>query len=130
MALTNVSPIYISSGCNRCPKALDWGGRHNQIIYAQVNSIALLSDHEPFQIKSTYNSHKDKVNAVKWITSNGFISIEKFKINEFVSASKDKTVIIWQETPSDVNVSINNFESKYQIFLKFAMLNLKSKYLE
>ncbi len=88
-----VKSVYISSGCNRCPKALDWGGNRNQLIYAHCNSIALLSDEESFHIISTLNRHTDKINAVKWISSNGFINIP---IGEFVSASKDNSVIVWQ----------------------------------
>lgn len=91
-----VEPIYISLGCNRCPKALDWGGNENQLIYAHSNSIALLNDQEPFHIKCTFNKHTDKVNCVKWISSNGFLDKSTFKLNEFVSASKDKSVVLWQ----------------------------------
>ncbi len=91
-----VEPIYIGAGCNRCPKSLDWGGNQNQLIYAQSNSIALLSNEEPFQIKCTFNKHTDKVTCVKWISSNGFIDNGLFSMNEFISTSKDKTVVLWQ----------------------------------
>lgn len=97
-----VEPLYISAGCNRCPKALDWGGNQNQLIYAQSRSIALLSDKEPYQIKCTFNMHQDKVNAVKWISSNGFIDNGLFEMSEFVSASKDKSVIVWQGNDYEV----------------------------
>ncbi|CAF0711829.1 unnamed protein product [Brachionus calyciflorus] len=91
-----VESVYISAGCNRCPKALDWGGRQNQLIYAQSRSVALLNDKEPFEIKCTFNKHTDRVNAVKWITSNDFVQNELLSTNEFVSVSKDKSVIVWQ----------------------------------
>lgn len=96
MTIEKVKSIYISSGCNRCPKALDWGGNRNQIIYAHSNSVALLSESEPFQIQSTFNRHTDKINAVKWISSNGFMKNGEIPLSEFISASKDKSVIVWQ----------------------------------
>lgn len=91
-----VESLYISAGCNRCPKALDWGGRQNQLIYAQSRSIALLSDCEPFQIKCTFNKHTDRVNCVRWISLNDFVQKNLLDTNEFVSVSKDKSVVIWQ----------------------------------
>ena len=91
-----VVPVYISAACNKCPKALDWGGNQNQLICGVSNSVALFSDQEPFEIKSTFNKHKNLVNCVKWISRNDQIELQSFKTNEFISSSKDKTVIIWQ----------------------------------
>jgi WD40 repeat protein len=100
--------VFIAAGCNRSPKALDWGGAHNQLIYAQSRSVALMdTDTEPFQIKCSLNMHKEIVNSVKWISSNGFIDNTKFAKNEFVSTSKDKTVIVWRG--SEDQVLFNNF---------------------
>lgn len=100
---SEVHPLYISAGCNRCPKSLDWGGKQNQLIYGQSNSIALISDCEPFEIKCTFNKHTERVNAVKWITFSEFVQKNKLKTNEFVSASKDKSVIVWQGQNFEVN---------------------------
>ena len=102
-----VESVYISGGCNRNPKALDWAGNQDQLIYAQGNSVALLSNAEPFEIKCTFNKHTDKVNCVKWITANGFMDKSAFGVNEFVSASKDKTVVVWQGR--DFNVGTLTF---------------------
>ena len=105
---------YISAGCNRCPKSLDWDGGQNQLIYAQSNSIALLSQQEPFEIKCTFNKHTDKVNCVKWISSNGFIDKSLFKVNEFLSASKDKTVVLWQGRDYEVNIYLKSIVFIYK----------------
>jgi hypothetical protein len=91
-----VRAAYISAGCNKCPKALDWGGQQNQLICAFSNSVALFSDQQPFQIKCTFNRHTDKVNSVKWISSLDDVKGTSLKCSEFISASKDKTVIVWQ----------------------------------
>lgn len=101
----NAESIYISAGCNRCAKALDWGGKYNQLIYAQSRSVALLSQQEPFQIKSTFNQHTDKINCVKWISRYFFSSLEckGDAPNEFLSASKDKTIAVWQGNDENVN---------------------------
>lgn len=98
MSKIEIEPIYISSGCNRCPKALDWGGKQEQLITAISNSIALFSNKEPFEIKCTFNNHTDKVNCVKWINFNEFTPKDLFTRNEFISASKDKTIVVWQGT--------------------------------
>ena len=92
----HIDPVYISAGCNRCPKALDWGGKQDQLICAVSNSIALFSNQEPFEIKCTFNKHTDRVNCIKWINFNEFTPKIQFNINEFISASKDKSVILWQ----------------------------------
>ena len=90
--------VYISGGCNRCPKALDWAGPQDQIIYALNNSIALLTSREPCEITRTFNQHTDRVNSVRWITALGLEAEQKpaLGLNEFVSASKDKTLVVWQ----------------------------------
>jgi WD40 repeat protein len=87
---------YISAGCNKCPKALDWGGNQNQLLTCVSNSVALYSNDEPFEIKCTFNKHTDRVNCVKWLSSNDLINWNLFRANEFISASKDKTIIVWQ----------------------------------
>lgn len=92
-----IESVYISAGCNRCDKALDWGGKHNQLIYAQSRSVALLTQQEPFQIKYTFNTHKDKVNCVKWISRVNVEENEENQVNEFVSGSEDKSITIWRE---------------------------------
>lgn len=92
-----VESIYISSGCNKCPKALDWGGKHNQLIAGVSNSVALFSNEEPFEIKCTFNKHTDRVNCVKWISpADDDLKISSLKCNEFISASKDKSLVLWQ----------------------------------
>jgi hypothetical protein len=99
-----IRPTYISVGCNRSPNTLDWGGAQNQLIYAFSNSVALLSQSEPFEVKCTLNSHLDKVNCVKWIRSgDGGDRCFPIGINEFVSGSKDRSLIVWQG--KDYNVS-------------------------
>jgi WD40 repeat protein len=95
-----VDSIYISAGCNRCARALDWGGKCNQLIYAQCNSVALLSRTEPFSIKYTFNRHSDKVNCVKWISRVG-IDGSAVSTDEFISGSKDKSIIVWQQNTSN-----------------------------
>ena len=102
MMINKVKSVYISAGCNKCPKALDWGGNQNQLLTSVSNSVALYSDKEPFEIKCTFNKHTDKVNCVKWISPNDLIDTTLFTANEFVSASKDKTLIVWQG--HDLNV--------------------------
>ena len=100
--LGHADAVYISGGCNRCPKALDWAGPQDQIIYALNNSVALLSDTEPYEVKCTFNKHTDRVNSVRWISSLGLEADQKRALeetsclNEFVSASKDKTLVVWQ----------------------------------
>ena len=100
--------IYISGGCNRCPKALDWGGSQSQILYALNNSIALVSDEEPREIKCTFNKHTDRVNSVRWISSHGFFDqsllFNSSGVGEFVSASKDKSLIVWKGRDQLVSV--------------------------
>lgn len=103
MISTQIESIYISAGCNRCPKALDWGGKQDQLICAVSNSVGLFSSQEPFEIKSTLNQHTDKVNCVKWINFNEFTPKNLFDTNEFVSASKDKTLVLWQGVDYQVN---------------------------
>jgi hypothetical protein len=99
--------VFISAGCNRSPKALDWGGRQNQLIYGQCRSIALLSRQEPFQVKCSLNKHTDVINCVKWIASSGgLIESSQFTQNEFVSASKDKSVIVWQGHDEEVKLQL------------------------
>ena len=103
--------IYISAACNRSPKSLDWGGKNNQIIYAFSNSVAILSNTEPFQIKSTYNYHTDRVNCVKWISNLNNLQLD---FDEFISGSTDKKICVWRG---------NNFEViilfEKMIFLNF-----------
>ncbi len=96
MFSTQIESSYISAGCNRCPKALDWGGKQDQLICAVTNSIALFSNQEPFEIKCTFNKHSERVNCVKWINFNEFTPKKNFDLNEFISASKDKTLILWR----------------------------------
>lgn len=105
---SQVNSIYISAGCNRCPKSLDWGGKQNQLIFAQSNSIALVSESEPFQIKCTFKKHTERVNAVKWIAFNELVQKNKLTTNEFVSVSKDKNVIVWQGQDLTVNIHFSN----------------------
>ena len=93
--------IYISAACNRSPKSLDWGGKDNQIIYGFSNSIAILSKDEPFQIKSTFNYHNDRVNCVKWISNPNNIKLE---FNEFLSGSTDKKVCVWRGNENEVTL--------------------------
>lgn len=90
--------VYISAGCNRTPKSLDWGGPQNQLAFAQCHSVALMSQEEPFQIKCTFHKHTDLINCVKWIeySSSSTSQTSSHQLNEFVSASKDKTVVVWQ----------------------------------
>lgn len=102
--LIQVEPIYISAGCNRCPKALDWGGRQNQLISCVSNSIALYSSQEPFEIKCTFNKHTDRINCVKWISFTDLTPSTLFNKNEFISASKDKTIVVWQGTDFKVKI--------------------------
>lgn len=109
---SQVNPLYISAGCNRCPKSLDWGGNQNQLIYAQSNSIALVSGSEPFQIKCSFSKHTERVNAVKWITSSDFVQKNQLITNEFVSVSKDKNVIVWQGQDFEVTEILFFFKSK------------------
>ena len=98
-----VESIYISSGCNKCPKALDWGGKHNQLIAGVSNSVALFSNEEPFEIKCTFNKHTDRVNCVKWISpADDDLKISSLKCNEFISASKDKSLVLWQGNDFEV----------------------------
>jgi hypothetical protein len=106
-AIKKAEAVFISAGCNRSPKALDWGGRQNQLIYGQCRSIALMTDKEPFQVKCSFNKHKDVVNCVKWISSNGFIDNSRFSHNEFVSTSKDKSVIVWQGNNDQVGFNLS-----------------------
>jgi hypothetical protein len=108
-------PEYISAGSNRSPKALDWGGAENRLIYAQCRSVAMLSDQEPFHIKCTFNKHTDVVNSVKWInySTSTNSQLNKNELNEFVSASNDKTVIVWQGKDYQV-INMNFRESQPQ----------------
>jgi hypothetical protein len=97
MEASKVECVYISAGCNRSPNSLDWGGAQNQLIYAHAHSVALLSAQEPFQIKCTFNKHKDKINSLKWVNRDQLSTQLGSNIpNEFVTASQDKTVIVWQ----------------------------------
>ena len=114
IAETKVKSIYISAGCNKVPKSLDWGGSENQIIFAQSNAIALLASaaaarggkqQQQQQITATFNKHTDRVNSVKWI-STSFIGNDQLSLNEFISASKDKTIVIWQGTNNQVIVCV------------------------
>lgn len=91
-----VQAAYISAGCNKCPKALDWGGKQNQLICAFSNSVAIFSEKIPLQIRCTFNKHTDKVNCVKWISSLDDVKKSFLKCSEFISASKDKTLVVWQ----------------------------------
>ena len=99
---SKVSSVYISAACNRCPKALDWGGKQNQLICALSNSVALFSDQEPFEIKCTFNKHTDRVNCVKWISSTGSVDQTRLGFSEFISASKDKSLILWKGSDFEV----------------------------
>ncbi len=86
---------YISAACNRTQNSLDWGGLDNQIIYGFSNSIALLSPIEPFEVKCTLNKHTGRVNCLKWISNrNGKIIFPD--LNELVSGSTDKSLIVWR----------------------------------
>jgi hypothetical protein len=97
MEANKVNCVYISAGCNRSPNSLDWGGAQNQLIYAHAHSVALLSDQEPFQIKCSFSKHKDKINSLKWINRDQInTKVDSNFPNEFVTASQDKTVIVWQ----------------------------------
>jgi WD40 repeat protein len=95
----DIEAEYISSGCNRCPKSLDWGGNQNQLAYAFSNSIAILSDKEPYQIRITLNRHSDQVNCVKWISN---LNNSSFEFNEFISGSVDKTLVVWRGSNLEV----------------------------
>ncbi len=97
-----VRSVYISSACNKCPKALDWGGKQNQLICAMSNSVALFSGQEPFEIKCTFNKHTDRVNCVKWISSTDFIDQTSLRFSEFISASKDKSLVVWRGNDFEV----------------------------
>ena len=111
--IMSAEPVYISAGCNRTPKVLDWGGKQNRLVYAQCHSVALVSQAEPFHILCTLNAHKDVVNSVKWITGYGFILNDKLSACEFVSASKDKNAIVWRGIDNKVrkrgNLALNMF---------------------
>jgi elongator complex protein 2 len=109
-----VEPVYISGACNRCPKSLDWGGNDNQIIYGMSNAVAIMTKNEhqnssPFQVNATLNSHTGRVNSVKWIRPSLPIlkePNESFEIkNEFVSASNDKTVKVWEGSATNYTPS-------------------------
>ncbi len=103
--IKSVKSVYISAGCNKCPKAVDWGGKQNQLICAVSNSVALFSERHPFEIKCTFNKHIDRVNCVKWISSSEFIQKSSLKFSEFISASKDKSLVVWQGNDLEVNLS-------------------------
>ncbi len=93
---------YISAACNRTLNSLDWGGVNNQLVYAFGNSIALLTSTEPFEVKRSFNKHVGRVNCLKWIVN---MSRQHDDLNEFVSGSTDKTLIVWRGTNCQLSVS-------------------------
>lgn len=108
-----VESIYISTGCNKCPKALDWSGKQNQLITSVSNSVALFSKEEPFEIKCTFNKHTDRVNCVKWISpADDDLKTSSLKCNEFISASKDKSLVVWQGNDFEV-IHLQNFGQNF-----------------
>ena len=104
---TTIDPIYISAGCNRCAKALDWGGSANQIIFGQSRAVALMtSNNDEFEIKCTFGGHTDTVNCARWIRRALLSDPNILKEDEFISGSKDKSIIVWRG--SQLNVPLNS----------------------
>ena len=83
-----VNSVYISAGCNRSPHCLSW--RQDKIIYGCCNAVNLVmvdDKNSTTKIVETLASggHTGRVNCVRWISN-----------NVFVSSSTDKSVIVWK----------------------------------
>lgn len=78
--------IYTSIACNRTPESADWSSKNGLILFAACNSIALFDPdfNGSAKIRQTFVEHTAKVNTVKWISE-----------NEFLSGGYDNLVILW-----------------------------------
>lgn len=78
--------IYTSIACNRTPESADWSSSNGLILFAASHAIALLDPDfsNSAKIRHTFVEHTARVNTVKWISE-----------NEFLSGSYDKLVILW-----------------------------------
>lgn len=87
-----VRTCYISRGCNRVPHCLDWG-KNNLICYGACHSVALYDPKfsHTGAVCQTLTGHTDRVNCVRWIKQSD--NVAEF---EFVSASSDKTAVVWR----------------------------------
>ena len=103
-----LKPKYISAGCNRSPRSLDWGGNESQIVYAFSHSVALMSNQEPYQVVATFNKHKGHINALKWVSNT---NNERLHFNEFVTCSTDKSLVVWRGNGQEVK-----FRTKFIAF--------------
>lgn len=93
----DVKPIYTSCACNSSPQTVDWG-YNNIICYAACNSVALYdpkANGGTGAVVCTLVHHKDQVNCVRWIRK------DTGPETAFLSASVDKTVIMWSKRQDD-----------------------------
>ena len=81
--LSNIE--YVSSGCNNVPHTL--AVRKDELIYAACNGIIIVDvKHDQLVAKRTLTGHTERVNCVRWISD-----------DSFVSGSSDKKVILWSK---------------------------------
>lgn len=78
--------IYTSIACNRTPESADWSSENGLILFAACHSIALFDPRfsGSAKIHQTFVEHTARVNTVKWISK-----------NEFLSGGYDSLAILW-----------------------------------
>ncbi|XP_047504367.1 elongator complex protein 2 isoform X1 [Pieris napi] len=84
-----VKQLYTAVACNRTPEIVDWN-KEGLICYGASNAVVIyntnLKGRDPLTVLS---HHQSRVNSVKWLTKPGGLC------TELISASADKTAVIW-----------------------------------
>lgn len=83
----SINAVYIAASCNRVPHCLSL--KSNTLLYGACNAILVskvsTDDSESIQSLQTLVKHSDRVNCVRWISE-----------QHFVSTSTDKTAVLWK----------------------------------
>ena len=80
-----VECIYTAASVNRTPHCLAWSPSDDVIIFGACDSVAVAElSHGAIRIVSTLSGHTSRVNCVRWISNDAFIS-----------TSTDTTARIW-----------------------------------
>ena len=84
---------YISTGVNRSPHCMTWSHQSGLVYYGAHNAVAVYNPNT-FKIVKTLVGHEACVNCVRCVAS------DKKDIEYLVSASTDKSVILWKSDTS------------------------------
>ncbi|GAB1600873.1 elongator complex protein 2-like [Argonauta hians] len=106
--MVDVYTKYLSTGCNSTPHVADWG-KNGLICFGSCNSVVIyqpqVAPQSETQVKNagsilaTLNSHKNRVNCVKWMKT------KNDAVCEIISGSVDNTAILWTQTDSQFECS-------------------------